>query len=1157
MPYHDDRRTEFLNRATADPTTILGNAAAYAVGLQRATVAAGQVGWRVLGVHHLSPAENRGGHHIYVDVVDEQGQRLRDPSLRLRWGWEGQRADEAAPPRAFDKGDNEPATNVDVNSGQIVWVEVEGQGLASDRVHNMHTKHADEPGPGGETWNSIGHHSFYILFQRVAEGARPVDPPTKPEEPTEPEKPVDPPPASDFRFEAWPTEGRIVTQEFGENPADYAEFGLPGHEGIDIAADSGSRIFCVAPGQVKFVQPDPTLHPYGIHVRVSHRDGYETIYAHLLTASVQHGQRVGAGHVLGLADNTGNSRGDHLHLTLKNHSRQGAPGYPGNIIDPMPFLQPLLNAKPTPASDAAAYVRDSVPDGSEFAPNHSFEQQWVVRNVGQTTWGEGYTLAFQSGDPLGAPASVAVPATVPGAEAMIGVTFRTPVQLGNKRSVWQLRNAAGQWFGDRMWVDVNINTVGQPQPAAVGNKLGFYLHTSTDQHGLWQSIQRLQPPVILIHADTANKMLLQEIRRFRAPDSFVVCRLYKENNTQRQMIDNADPGAHGRAMADEILNYDFGLATQRGENGRLLIDGWMSLNEAIPGPGSGQFQEQPAETARLLHNYDLFQVAFQRRLQEAGVEAVAFNFAAGNFGTAAHYLDHFPQTLESHTYLGFHEYGWPTLSPAAGSATSGGTYRQCLEGIRARYGPRHRVIMTEAGLTRMYQNASWGDKGWLNTDAPQSEEAYWASLDWYNQQMLQDEYVLGACLYEVGHHGQWESFRHLGQDNESRPITIVDRMVALRQAALPSASPQPLSIPAQPPIKPVDIAGTVTLAGFGIADASVRLLGGQETVATMPGAMLDMPEAVTWSRKVDGLDGTLWNLWLREVAHQVAGISWQHFKHEFGVHNPMQSAEEPLQANSSYWMPENRDVVLDIAWDRPLTDYAGTVWHCWQRFVQNRVVGLGYHDFKRRVVQENPALSKDGRFAVDQTYNLPRNSGHKRYALQAFTGRRGGFRFKGMPAGAYGLLVSAPDTQPFRTTFSTQFSSQFRSHDELTLDVQLVPNVPLMPAGQGPDGALTQPSNPLPLTIGATVFAQTTLNVRKSPGYVGKATDDIQGQMKPGTAATIVGNAITAADLVWWPIRTTVVVTDGDPAQEHSLDIDGWAAQSIPGQILLNTSRPL
>lgn len=156
---------------------------------------------------------------------------------------------------------------------------------------------------------------------------------------------AEPKPASTaFHFEVWPTEHRVVTQAFGANPQDYAAFNLPGHEGMDIRAPAGSKVFCVAPGQVKLVHPGQPAHNYGIHVRVLHADGYETIYAHLQSVAVEQGQQVDAGHLLGLADNTGNSRGDHLHISLKHHG-ETFDGYPGGIIDPTPFLAPLLAGK--------------------------------------------------------------------------------------------------------------------------------------------------------------------------------------------------------------------------------------------------------------------------------------------------------------------------------------------------------------------------------------------------------------------------------------------------------------------------------------------------------------------------------------------------------------------------------------------------------------------------------------------------------------------------------------------------------------------------------------------------------------------------------------------------------------------------------------------
>lgn len=146
---------------------------------------------------------------------------------------------------------------------------------------------------------------------------------------------------SNFKFEAWPTEFRSINQYFGANPHNYAQFGLPGHEGIDIMAPTGSRIFAVAPGTVTMVHNSPHGHNYGIHVRVDHIDGWQTIYAHLERLLVSRGQTVKAGDVLGLADNTGNSFGSHLHLTLKRKNASHE-NWPHNIFDPTPYLLPLI-----------------------------------------------------------------------------------------------------------------------------------------------------------------------------------------------------------------------------------------------------------------------------------------------------------------------------------------------------------------------------------------------------------------------------------------------------------------------------------------------------------------------------------------------------------------------------------------------------------------------------------------------------------------------------------------------------------------------------------------------------------------------------------------------------------------------------------------------
>ncbi len=142
-----------------------------------------------------------------------------------------------------------------------------------------------------------------------------------------------------FRFEVWPTEYRVITQDFGARPQVYAPFGLPGHDGIDIRARSGTAIFSVAAGTVSTVEVGRNL---GNYVRVDHIDGFQTTYAHLSAVKVERNQTVAAGDLLGLAGETGNAQGAHLHLALK---KAGASyqNWPYNLIDPTPFLLPLLN----------------------------------------------------------------------------------------------------------------------------------------------------------------------------------------------------------------------------------------------------------------------------------------------------------------------------------------------------------------------------------------------------------------------------------------------------------------------------------------------------------------------------------------------------------------------------------------------------------------------------------------------------------------------------------------------------------------------------------------------------------------------------------------------------------------------------------------------
>lgn len=159
---------------------------------------------------------------------------------------------------------------------------------------------------------------------------------------------TDQPPA-EFAYEVWPSDHRpeYVTQHFGANPANYKQFGMPGHGGTDIRAPHGTVLRCVADGEVYRVEHDPSVHNFGIHVRVKHAGVERTIYAHLaaIDGGIFVGAQVSAGQILGTADNTGYSFGSHLHFARKRAGEiyvdPAGNAWPYDLWDPSPLLAPL------------------------------------------------------------------------------------------------------------------------------------------------------------------------------------------------------------------------------------------------------------------------------------------------------------------------------------------------------------------------------------------------------------------------------------------------------------------------------------------------------------------------------------------------------------------------------------------------------------------------------------------------------------------------------------------------------------------------------------------------------------------------------------------------------------------------------------------------
>ena len=123
-----------------------------------------------------------------------------------------------------------------------------------------------------------------------------------------------------------PIKGR-TTSPFG-----YRKHPLGGqrrfHRGVDIATRSGNApVKAAAAGVIVKRSYTPIL---GRYIVIQHKNGYETMYAHLSRRLVQVGQKVSQGQAIGREGSTGRTTGPHLHFEIHKN---------GVAVNPRGYIQ--------------------------------------------------------------------------------------------------------------------------------------------------------------------------------------------------------------------------------------------------------------------------------------------------------------------------------------------------------------------------------------------------------------------------------------------------------------------------------------------------------------------------------------------------------------------------------------------------------------------------------------------------------------------------------------------------------------------------------------------------------------------------------------------------------------------------------------------------
>jgi hypothetical protein len=161
------------------------------------------------------------------------------------------------------------------------------------------------------------------------------------------------------------------------------------------------------------------------------------------------------------------------------------------LIALMLSLVPAMTL-PTGASaascDWAQFITDvTVPDGTRYEPGATFKKTWRLKNIGTCTWSTSYTLVFDSGEQMGAPASIKFPSSVaPGQTIDINVDMTAPTVAGHYIGYWKFKNASGTLFGignttnKSWWVEINV-TSSAPTGSVV------YDFTASAKDATWSS----------------------------------------------------------------------------------------------------------------------------------------------------------------------------------------------------------------------------------------------------------------------------------------------------------------------------------------------------------------------------------------------------------------------------------------------------------------------------------------------------------------------------------------------------------------------------------------------------------------------------------------------------------------------------------------------
>lgn len=125
---------------------------------------------------------------------------------------------------------------------------------------------------------------------------------------------------------------------------------------------------------------------------------------------------------------------------------------PGSQPNP-PAPKPSVAPKPC---NAAQFVSETVPDGTNFEPGEEFTKTWRLKNTGTCTWNPNYEFVFYSGDRMGGAKTTDLDHYVePGESIDLAVNLEAPSEPDDYTGYWKLRSDDGEYFA-QVYVQIDV-----------------------------------------------------------------------------------------------------------------------------------------------------------------------------------------------------------------------------------------------------------------------------------------------------------------------------------------------------------------------------------------------------------------------------------------------------------------------------------------------------------------------------------------------------------------------------------------------------------------------------------------------------------------------------------------------------------------------------